>query len=477
VVGHSLDNVPDWRNGSPDFYSFQFTAGDLVTVGPAMADARVVLRGPDSTILARKPPDDAPALPLNSVYGYRIPVTGTYYLEVKWGIEASPPDFGAWHRLPVYLSTNAPPPAGPRAGVDWYRFPAFVGQRFSVTLLVAESGGPFNRVDLRIEDEAGREVALTQNFNAWEFTASSDGPHYARVTGTDTRYVLVVNTDRVPGPRVVARHVFYSGSPADADGHAHSGAGDDAAIAPDKRALRPGEAVSSANHTGYARGVNGVMVDFSGLPANVSVNAGDFDLRVGNSGDPANWPAAPAPSSVTVRRGAGSGGSDRVTITWPDGAVRNQWLRVAVRATANTGLASPDVFSFGNLAGDTNGDRAVNGSDFAVLAGNFGRSGPGMSFATGDLNADGAVNGSDFATLAGSFGKSLPAVQAVAQAAAPQPVASRTTTAPAPAPGPVTRRPAAGPTRPARRAVPAAAPRPSHRPGTVDPTLKQRYGG
>jgi uncharacterized delta-60 repeat protein len=57
------------------------------------------------------------------------------------------------------------------------------------------------------------------------------------------------------------------------------------------------------------------------------------------------------------------------------------------------------------LPGDINGDNAVNGSDFAILAGNFGKS--GMSAAQGDLNGDGAVNGSDFAILAGNFGKTV----------------------------------------------------------------------
>jgi hypothetical protein len=58
------------------------------------------------------------------------------------------------------------------------------------------------------------------------------------------------------------------------------------------------------------------------------------------------------------------------------------------------------------LQGDVNLDGAVNGSDFAILAGNFGKT--GMSHAQGDLNGDGSVNGSDFALLAGSFGKSIP---------------------------------------------------------------------
>src|SRR5688500_8368463 len=58
--------------------------------------------------------------------------------------------------------------------------------------------------------------------------------------------------------------------------------------------------------------------------------------------------------------------------------------------------------------GDLNLDGSVNGSDFAILAGNFGKT--GMTYPQGDLTGDGAVNGSDFAILAGNFGKSAPAL-------------------------------------------------------------------
>jgi hypothetical protein len=57
------------------------------------------------------------------------------------------------------------------------------------------------------------------------------------------------------------------------------------------------------------------------------------------------------------------------------------------------------------LPGDANRDLAVNGSDFALLAANFGRT--GRSWSTGDFNDDTAVNGADFALLASHFGRSL----------------------------------------------------------------------
>jgi uncharacterized delta-60 repeat protein len=64
----------------------------------------------------------------------------------------------------------------------------------------------------------------------------------------------------------------------------------------------------------------------------------------------------------------------------------------------------------GGLPGDVNLDGAVNGSDFSILAGNFGKT--GMTYGQGDLNGDGRVDGSDFSILAGNFGKSAPPASA-----------------------------------------------------------------
>jgi hypothetical protein len=55
------------------------------------------------------------------------------------------------------------------------------------------------------------------------------------------------------------------------------------------------------------------------------------------------------------------------------------------------------------LLGDLNLDRAVNGSDFAILAGNFGKT--NQEWFEGDINFDGAVDGSDFAILSSHFGQ------------------------------------------------------------------------
>jgi Dockerin type I domain len=87
----------------------------------------------------------------------------------------------------------------------------------------------------------------------------------------------------------------------------------------------------------------------------------------------------------------------------------NYRTRLQAAGVTNPGgvpMAAAGEFPFFVLAGDLNRDRAVNGTDFAILAGNFGKT--GVTFAQGDLNGDGFVNGSDFAILAGNFGKAVP---------------------------------------------------------------------
>ena len=114
----------------------------------------------------------------------------------------------------------------------------------------------------------------------------------------------------------------------------------------------------------------------------------------------------------------------------PQGNYRATLRAPGVSDFAGNAVAADHVLNFFALAGDINRDRSVNGSDFAILAGNFGKT--GMTFAQGDLNGDGAVNGSDFALLAGNFGRTVPAPAAVVAPAVASDDAPRTRqTAPA----------------------------------------------
>ena len=170
-------------------------------------------------------------------------------------------------------------------------------------------------------------------------------------------------------------------------------------VAPDKAALLPGQKASFANYTSYSGGLRYVAVDVADLPAGTALSGADFAFRVGNSDNPGTWASAPAPSSVTVLRGGGEGGSDRVLLTWSAaGAVKKAWLQVTVLPTAATGLAAADVFYFGNAPGESGNDPAnavVNLGDVLLTRQNqsgFATVGADNRY---DFNRDGRVNLSD----------------------------------------------------------------------------------
>ncbi len=232
--------------------------------------------------------------------------------------------------------------------------------------------------------------------------------------------VLVTGTPS-GDPAVVGRHILYNNSAF--DGY-NPGAndGDDHAIAPPpslydpaetdkqlgKQALLPGQTASLVNYTNYSRGINGIMVDIVGL-GDRAVTAADFAFKVGNSNDTSQWVPAPAPLSVTVRRGTGADGSDRVTIIWTDedpltsrreaGAISNQWLQVTVLSDSSggsLGLAEDDVFYFGNAIGETGNspaDAKVNATDILAVRNHpHLASNPATIYDAYDLDRDGVVN-------------------------------------------------------------------------------------
>jgi len=196
---------------------------------------------------------------------------------------------------------------------------------------------------------------------------------------------------------VVGRNIFYNNSRFDGNDPAASTA-DDSAIATDKSALLTGQLASFANYTSYTGGINGIMVDIAGLSS--IPTAADFVFQIGTHSDPTSWTTAPAPSSITVRPGAGVGGASRVTLIWPDTVVRNEWLQVQVLSTPTTRLPQTDVFYFGNLIGDTgdgsDGFTFVDASDqFDVHRHPAGISAPVTVSSRYDFNRDGLVGLAD----------------------------------------------------------------------------------
>jgi hypothetical protein len=218
---------------------------------------------------------------------------------------------------------------------------------------------------------------------------------------------------------VVGRQVFYNHSSFDGKDAAPNGA-DDAAIAPDKNALVAGSdrLPGFDNVTSFSKGLNGVMVDIAGLPQDRALTAADFEFRSGP--DLSHLSPGPSFVQVSVRRGAGALGSDRVTITWSDYdpnvlplvpvAVANGWLSATVEANANTGLAQPDVFSFGNLIGETGDGGGVVGWRVSALdLGRVKRDLNAVAALTSptDANRDGRVNALDLGILKRNLNRGL----------------------------------------------------------------------
>ncbi|MGD9722888.1 MAG: hypothetical protein AB7O59_22250 [Pirellulales bacterium] len=191
---------------------------------------------------------------------------------------------------------------------------------------------------------------------------------------------IEVTADAPVGSTVAGRQLFYNQSAFDGNSSAINAA-DDGAIAPDKTAYLPGDGLATfANVSSYSKGINGIAIDLAGGGAHSSITGNDFVFKVGANNTPGSWGAAPAPAAISVRTGAGVSGSDRVEITWANGAVKNTWLEVQVLATANTGLGAPDVFFFGNRIGDTGSPTATSfttttGDASTITAGGLGPAG------------------------------------------------------------------------------------------------------
>ena len=223
-------------------------------------------------------------------------------------------------------------------------------------------------------------------------------------SGDNDARALAGQTYTIQNATVVARRLFYEASTAFdvPNGSVYS---DDNAIALDKFAYLAGVGPATfADVSSYDKGINGIMIDVNSVASLSSLTMTniltDFSFRVGNDNSPDNWAAGPAPSTILVRPGAGSGGSDRIELIWNNSAPKNTWLQVTINATADTGLAVPDVFYFGSEVADSGlGDTytlATTTINDEQAAQNNQASGVRVTNRC-DYNRDGAVDASDTA--------------------------------------------------------------------------------
>jgi hypothetical protein len=210
-----------------------------------------------------------------------------------------------------------------------------------------------------------------------------------------------------PAATVVNRRLFYKGSSKfNITNNNLPGYSDDNAIAPDKTAYLPGTGTSNfANASSYVQGINGVMIDLTGPHGVLAVN--DFVFKTGNNNSPQLWATAVTPTLISVRSGAGVGGSDRIELIWDDSTITKKWLQIQLRGNdalggwnLNSGLASTDVFYFANPIGDSS---AVDVNAYLVSSADqisarndpHGPGNPAPISNLNDHNRDGLVNSSD----------------------------------------------------------------------------------
>jgi hypothetical protein len=256
------------------------------------------------------------------------------------------------------------------------------------------------------------------------------------VTATDA--TTSQNASVTIGPAGVVNHaLFYNNSVFDGSDPLANVITDAAAIATNKLPLLPGHIATFANYSSYYPGINGIILDVVGLPTGTTLLPGDFTFLSGNTADPSTWaPVAVAPT-ISVFAGQGLNGSDRVELIWPDRTIVNQWLQLTVRATANTGFATPDVSYFGSLVGDTGNNGAGALSAYVTIsdiAATKSRNGQGALINSAyDFNRDGSISISDIAIAKSNNGASLLLITAPAS----PPTAAPAGTPPSPAPTPI----------------------------------------
>lgn len=242
--------------------------------------------------------------------------------------------------------------------------------------LLSQDGGFEDVVGNNLDGEFGPEI---------DGTITGDGIPGGNYT---------ITFDLASTSQVVGRHVFYNNSQWDGN-NAAAGADDDSAIATDKCPLLPGETASFENYTSYDKGINGIMIDVHNLLPNIIPSTADFTFHLGNNNDPTSWSEAPEPLSITLRRGEGVDGSDRISIIWADGAISKQWLQVTMSGQ-QMGLAADDVFYWGNAVGESGDNPSlafVNATD--VLAARDNPHDASSITNLYDYNRDGLVDAID----------------------------------------------------------------------------------
>lgn len=162
------------------------------------------------------------------------------------------------------------------------------------------------------------------------------------------------------------------------------------------------------------QGITGVGFDVDGLANGAGLSASDFVFKMSPQnvfdGDlVVGWVDTPAPSSISVTAGS----PDRIIIEWPDNSIENRWLKVTMKATANTGLAEDCVFYLGHLRGESTGPSlgkfTVLVADILNVRSNLTASQPASGME--DIDKSGTVLVADILETRSNLAKELTQIQ------------------------------------------------------------------
>ena len=230
-------------------------------------------------------------------------------------------------------------------------------------------------------DVAADNVTLTASSGS--LTSLPDGTWSWSITSSskmDDVDVVITASDGVDSSMLVFKvsahvnvtnsQVYYKGS-----AYAQGGTNVAAALDPSKVIAHSGsqpQTLSYANMINTTRGINGIVLDVAGL-VGTTLTTADFFFRMSPQGlfneaanPPNSWPTAPTPSGIFVTPGNATTPA-RVRLEWPDNAIENRWLQFQILATANTGLASTEVYYLGHLKGELDG-QLIAGAYFVMNA-------------------------------------------------------------------------------------------------------------
>ena len=340
-----------WPNGTGNLYPMTSRSLDEENSGPRLPQQVVI-----SEVMYNPPGDDVPDhLEFLELYNFTtqaVDLTG-WRLRKGFDYDFAPGTMLDAHEALVIVSFDPS---------DQIKLDAFLAA-YGIGAEVLIVGNPSDtlsdfgeRIQLQRPDTPPADDPLyvphviedeVDYLNTWHASTDGGGDSLNRTARTDWGNEDSSWTAEPPTPgaaqlqevvQVEGRYLFYNNS-------AYDKTSDAKAVASDKTALLPGGQATFANYTSYVHGINGIMIDITGLVDPDAIDENDFTLKIGNDDTPGDWTDAPTPS-MDVTAG-------QIILTWPDGAIRNTWLEVTVLATENTGLDTADVFYFGNAVGET----------------------------------------------------------------------------------------------------------------------------